>query len=300
MTSKNLFGINAFFVLVLIIVAAATAQLAAAQESDAPAITWSASSAGEGLPEQTAPGYIVFEVNGDNDTGYEVSVFRLKEGATLEAFKEVTAAIDRAVTGEGNVVEAINAGLEVSEVIGGIQAEAGASARFGAVLEEGSYVLQGTPGDDSPDSQGMPERTFKTLTVSGTPQAEAPEADQTVQMVDFAFALPTDIQAGEQLWQVSNVGQQLHHMVLFQLAEGKTMEDFQTWMLAEGQGEPAADFAGGVSIMSPGRSVYVPMNLEPGAYVAMCFMEDHRGNATGQPHFMLGMMQAFTVAGEQD
>lgn len=50
--------------------------------------------------------------------------------------------------------------------------------------------------------------------------------------------------------------------------------------------------------MSPGQSNYVTLDLTPGEYVAICFMPDHRGDATDQPHFMLGMMQNFTVAGE--
>lgn len=28
-----------------------------------------------------------------------------------------------------------------------------------------------------------------------------------------------------------------------------------------------------------------------------CFMPDHLGDATGQPHFMLGMAQEFEIAG---
>jgi hypothetical protein len=69
-------------------------------------------------------------------------------------------------------------------------------------------------------------------------------------------------------------------------------------METEGEGEPAADEAGGVGIMSSGQSNYVDLELSPGEYVAICFMPDHLGEATGQPHFMLGMMQSFTVAGE--
>lgn len=291
MNSKKVFGIYALFVLALALAAAALVQVAAAQGS-APTLTWTASAPGADIPEQVAPGYTVFNVAGD-DTGYTLNLFRLKEGASLDAFKEANAAIDQAFGGEGDPVAAINAGFELAEVVGEASANAGVSGSFGAVLDEGTYVLDGHP-----DSEGAPEHAYQTLTVSGQKQAEAPPADQTVQMVDFAFSLPPDIRAGEQMWQVGNSGQQLHHMVLFKLQAGKTIDDFQTWMQTEGEGEPAAEEAGGVGILSPGRTAYVPMNLEPGAYVAMCFMPDHRGDMTGQPHFMLGMMQSFTVAGE--
>ena len=61
---------------------------------------------------------------------------------------------------------------------------------------------------------------------------------------------------------------------------------------------PLAEEAGYVGVMSPGQSNYVTLDLTPGEYVATCFVPDHRGDATGTPHFMLGMMQNFTVAGE--
>jgi hypothetical protein len=264
-------------------------------EGEAPEVIWTASNEGEGLPEEGAPGYTVFTLENDGEGGRNLTLFRLKEGASLEAFQEAVRVVDQTFAEEGgDAPSAINAVLELADVLGETFAEPGGSGSFGVVLEEGEYLVESTPDSE----EGLPEHVYQTLSVSGEPQAEAPQADQTVQMVDFAFALPPDIQAGKQTWQVVNSGQQLHHMFLFRLQDGKTMDDFMAWMETEGEGEPAADEAGGVGIMSSGQSNYVDLELSPGEYVAICFMPDHLGEATGQPHFMLGMMQSFTVAGE--
>lgn len=265
---------------------------AASAQDAAPAVTWSSSTAGEGAPEQVAPGYTEFQIDDDGDSGYTLTVFRLEEGVTLEQFEAANAALDAAFGGGGDPTEALNAALELADAVAEVDAAPGQSATVGAVLEEGDYVLYG-----SPHGEGPPERTYRTFTVDGEPQAEAPEADVTVQMVDFAFALPPDIGPGEQTWHVLNAGQQLHHMVVFRLNEGATMDDVMSFVETE-EGPPPGEQAAYVGIMSDDRGVYQTVDLVPGEYVALCFMPDHLGDATGMPHVMLGMAQAFTVAAD--
>ncbi|CAN5562151.1 hypothetical protein BH24DEI1_BH24DEI1_17900 [soil metagenome] len=260
-------------------------------EGGASEVVWAASTEGEGIPEEVAPGYTVFTLDNDGEAPYTLTLFRLKEGATFEAFQAANARIEEAFAEGGDVVTAINEGLELVDVAGEFDAEAGESSSFGVVLEEGDYALEG-----SPQSEGVAERFYQTFTVTGEAQAEAPEADVTVQMVDFAFAFPPNLTAGEQLWHVVNSGQQLHHIVLFKLGEGMTVDDLMAWMETE-EGEPPGEPAGYVGIMSAGESNYHTLELSAGEYVAICFMPDHLGEATGMPHFMLGMMQSFTVAG---
>jgi hypothetical protein len=265
--------------------------LSIAQEG-AQEVIWAASTLAEGVPDQLAPGYTTFTLNSDNETGSTLTIFRLKEGTSLEAFQTAMNNIDTAFGTEGgDVATAINEALELGDVLGEATAEAGQSSSVGVVLEEGDYVLDFSPNLE----EGMPERTYHTFTVAGEMGATAPEADLTVQLVDFAFALPPDIRAGEQIWEVSNVGQQVHHMVLFKLLEGKTMDDFMAWMETEGEGEPAAEEAGGVGIMSSGQTSYTTLDLSSGDYVAICFLPDHSVGGDGAPHFTKGMMQMFTV-----
>jgi hypothetical protein len=245
-------------------------------------------------PAELSAGYHDFTVANGGEAGYNVVVLRLKEGATQDALIPAVEAVDQAFAGEGDPAEAFNRVLELADIYGEVYAESAAEGSVGMVLEPGSYLLV---GNVETEEGAAPQNTYTTLEVTGDAQADTPAADQVVQMVDFAFALPPDIQAGEQVWQVVNAGEQLHHMVLLKLHEGKTVDDAMAWMESE-EGPPPADEAGYVGVMSPGLSNYVTLELTPGEYFAICFMPDHAGEATGQPHFMLGMMQSFTVAGE--
>lgn len=288
MTKKLRSGWLPFLIVSFVLVVATLVQLAAAQ-ADVPSVSWTASTEGEGVPEQVAPGYTVFILNNDVEAAYTLTLFRLKEGATLEAFQAASARIEEAFAEGGDFATAINEGLELVDVVGEVDAETGETDSLGVVLEEGDYALEG-----SPESEGVSERFYQTFTVTGEAQAEAPEPDVTVQMVDFAFAFPPNLTAGEQLWHVVNRGQQLHHIVLFKPGEGVTMEDLMAWLETE-EGEPPGELAGYVGIMSSGESSYHTVELTAGEYVAICFMPDHLGEATGMPHVALGMIQAFTV-----
>lgn len=272
--------------LVLALMASAQAVLA---QDDVPSLIWTTGAAGENVPERVRPGYTEFVLDNDGDTDYTLTIFRLREGATFEEFREANARVDAAFEGGGDVVTAMNEGLALVEVMGEVDAEAGAANRVGVALEQGDYVLDGVPHIEGE------ERTYATFEVAGEPGGTRPEPDVTIQMVDFAFAFPPSITAGEQIWHVVNRGLQLHHMIVFRLAEGTTADDLMDWVEAM-EGPPPAEQTDYVGMMSPGRGVYQNLDLSPGDYVAVCFIADHEGEATGQLHVTLGMSQAFTVA----
>jgi len=273
----------------------AWAQEGAVQEAEATAITVTPTTALEDLPQELAPGYTTFALESATDNGATLSLFRLKDGVTAEELLPALEEIDRAFAGQGDPVEAINAALELADIVADLDAEPGQSQRVSVVLAEGEYVLDYAP---YPMEEGaLPARSPRSITVGGEVQTETPAADVEVQMVDFAFALPAGIGAGEQLWRVRNGGEQLHHMVVLRLNEGASAQDALAWLETE-EGPPPGEPAAYVGIMSPGYSADYQMDLTPGRYVAICFMPDHRGDATGQPHFMLGMIQEFEIAGE--
>jgi hypothetical protein len=67
-------------------------------------------------------------------------------------------------------------------------------------LQEGLHLVElvGPPG--TPD-------LITTFAVTGTAVTSTPPvADLQIDLVDFSFALPNEIQAGKQLWQINNVG----------------------------------------------------------------------------------------------
>lgn len=273
-----------------VVVAVSSLQNAAAQA--VPEVTWTASTPGEGVAEQLAPGYTTFTVINDADAGYTLSIDKLKEGATLEATQAAYTELDQAfASSEGNVNAAINKALELLDAVTEASAAPGARQSVGIVLEPGEYVLNGTLETE----QGSSERVYRTLTVSGEPQAAAPAADVTVQLSDFAITLPETLEAGSQTWQVSNLGRQIHHVVLFKLNEGATMDDFMGWMSSE-QGPPPAQDAGYVGVASTGQMSYHTLDFTPGNYVAICFLPDHAAGGDGAPHFTHGMIRNFEVA----
>jgi hypothetical protein len=49
---------------------------------------------------------------------------------------------------------------------------------------------------------------------------------------------------------------------------------------------------GGVEALDIGQRQWLPTTLQPGNYVAVCFIPDP---ATGKPHAALGMLREFTV-----
>jgi len=292
---KKVFGLYGVSVFLLAVLAATLTQLAAAQESGVFEAIYRARGNSFTGPDQLPAGFVNITLENGGESGYTLVLLRLKEGSTVEEVVSAVEAVDRAFAQGGDASAAINETLELASIVGDAFAEPGTSYRLGTTLEAGRYIAYGTAESAEEDAPRV--NTHRTLEVTGKPQAEAPEADQTVQMVDFAFAFPPDIQAGKQTWKVVNNGQQVHHLVLLKLHEGKTMDDVMAWMENE-EGPPPADEAGHVGSMSAGEENFVDFNLTPGDYVAICFMPDHAEDGDGAPHFVHGMMQSFTVAGE--
>lgn len=290
MNSKKLF--NTYSALVLALVMAAAVQLAGAQEHmhNYPELSLTVQDNAIEGPDSLEAGFYTLNVANESSLEPDLSIAKLNEGISveqaLEAFEALVASF---ATGEG--------GAEAEQQIASaVTMVGGPSIPNPAVieLEPGEYLafsIGANEDGQSHTSMGL-HKQF-TVAESSTP-AEAPQADLTVNMLEFAFTIPDEVQAGEQVWEVQNVGEQLHHLVLMKIQEGKTMEDIMAFMQNE-EGEPPADEAGYVNVLSPNQHNFVTFDLEPGSYVALCFITDAE---TGQPHVALGMIDAFTVAGE--
>jgi len=228
-------------------------------------------------------------------------IFRLNEGVTPEEAVEAMQQLDDASMSEdADPLAAMNALVEKVDFVGGPSASSeeapeGHNPSVGIVLEPGSYIFIGNYGDEN-DEMSLVSKPLEVR--SGNP-AEAPEVDLTVNMLDFAFTIPSEVNTGEQTWQIANRGEQLHHISVAKFKPGKTIDDVMAFMETE-EGDMPVDEVYHSNAIGPGESNYIYLDLEPGAYVALCFFPDHKGEATGQPHLALGMMQAFTVAGGKE
>lgn len=136
------------------------------------------------------------------------------------------------------------------------------------------------------------------FTVEGDPWGvPAPLADHEVGMVEMTFlGLDQPVAAGEQIWSLVNHGATWHEIQVIGMPELITPDElFEFFMTTESADDlaNAGYFQVGASgIMSPGVQIWLEMELQPGAYGALCFAPD---DFAGPPHAMQGMISTFEV-----
>ena len=109
---------------------------------------------------------------------------------------------------------------------------------------------------------------------------------------DSAYSGPDEIKGGWVKLTVTNEGQEGHHIQLIKLSDGKTVEDLNAALTADGENYPAwAMPYGGPNAPDPGGRVATILFLEAGNYA----MIDIIPNAEGRPHFQDGLIKALTV-----
>lgn len=136
------------------------------------------------------------------------------------------------------------------------------------------------------------------LSVGARTETRAPEAPQlvVVHAKDFAFTMPKTMKSGATTFRLVNEGKALHHVSLVRLQKGKTMADFMAFLKKPGPPFGWFTEVGGPNPAVPGGTVEASMNLEPGDYVALCFIPSVGESA---PHAMKGMVSAFTVTADK-
>lgn len=109
---------------------------------------------------------------------------------------------------------------------------------------------------------------------------------------DYGFDGPAHIPAGVTTLQVVNKGQDLHHVQLLKLLQGKTAADFRAALKANPAGFPAwIKFVGGPNAVTPGSKSLATMMLTEGEYLLICLIPDK----AGVPHVALGMEKSLSV-----
>jgi plastocyanin len=233
-------------------------------------------------PETLETGYQTLMFTNTGKEFHHLQLARLNGGVTLEQFQAA-------------LQESEFAALPLVEFVGGVGGIApGQTATTTVYLEKPGTYLELCL---IPNAEGVPHVALgmmKTIeVVAATATTDAPQADLVVDMLDFAFTIPGELNAGEQTWEVVNHGEQIHELVLGKIIEGKTLEDVMVY-LATGEMGPDAPFSmmGGTPGLSSVHSQFVGFDLTPGEYVTLCFFPDPE---TGLPHIALGMVSHFTV-----
>lgn len=256
---------------------------AAPPASPAPAsrvVAWEARDYSYEAPDTLPSGWVTIRMMNHGPETHHGQLLRLNDGVTFQAFSQ---AIQQ--EGEG--------ALRLTTLVGGPGAiDAHRADEVTLDLKPGSYVI----ACFVPSSDGVPHLAkgmLKPIEVTATdPSTAGPPATQgRFTMRDFSFEMPDRLAAGRASYEVANAGPQPHELVVVKLAEGKTVADVMTWYRAP-SGPPPFEAVGGINGLSAGVTGYMSLDLQPGAYAAICLVPDP---ASGQAHLHLGMAKAFAV-----
>ncbi len=167
----------------------------------------------------------------------------------------------------------------------------GGTAEATMDLAPGEYTLVCfIPGPDG--KPHMLKGMTRALTVTqGTSTAVLPTPDMMVKLTDYTFDMPDTVAAGHHVIRFDNAGPQMHEVVFVKLDAGKVAADFPKWAMKM-QGPPPGTPVNGVGTMTVGQSNTVQVDLTPGNYALICFVEDAKDH---KPHFTHGMVKTITV-----
>lgn len=215
--------------------------------------------------------------------------------ATVAEYEQTNDALLAAIATKADEGPSITTLMTQAEALGGTSVAAHETAQMFADLEEGTYVVAAAPQTDAQDSR--PWYAAFMVTESGEPVA-APQPANVLDLADFSFDIPATLDPGTRLWEITNVGEQPHLAAFFKLLPGKTAADAEAFFAAEdgAGGPPPFDPTETVEVgaLTPGATVYMPLDFSSGQWVAVCFVQDlHDAHVM---HFMEGMIEQFTVS----
>ncbi|MDQ4095617.1 MAG: hypothetical protein M3174_05360, partial [Actinomycetota bacterium] len=160
-----------------------------------------------------------------------------------------------------------------------------------AMLVLGAACGGGNGDDGGTDAGAQTEE-------SETPETEETEGTEeggglTITGVDFAFDAPASAPAGKTEITFANEGKEPHELIMVPLAENAPDV---TELIKMSQKEASKFFAGEPTStegpISPGETKSLEVELQPGTYGLVCFVESKKEK---KPHAFLGMVGQMTV-----
>jgi hypothetical protein len=148
-------------------------------------------------------------------------------------------------------------------------------------------------GDAEAFSADATFEKYTSLMSDSIDECDFPVTDVTA--VDYAFeGLPATFDAGTQAFKfINSSSKEEHELAILEKGEGTTESWDELLQLPEEQVGDKAQFKGSTFAPPGGESATV-VTLEPGSYVAVCFIPVG-GAEDGPPHFTKGMKHEFTV-----
>lgn len=242
-----------------------------------PVIAINASDFAFQMPDTIAGGLVTLRISNAGQELHHAAVYRLDDGKTVA---------DLANLKEGEAPTWL-------VPVGGPNAAMPGGAVEGTLnLRAGNYVVL----CEIPSADGklhLMKGMVKPLTVTAaTVQATPPEADITMNLADFTFALSKEITAGRHTFRVETAAGQPHEVVVVRLQPGKKAEDVFAWAMTMVGPPPVEGIVGGTTALGTGDAVYFTGDFTPGEYGLICFLPDL---TDGKPHAMHGMVRTLTV-----
>ncbi|HEX6576229.1 MAG TPA: hypothetical protein VF042_14775 [Gemmatimonadaceae bacterium] len=235
-------------------------------------------------PDQIPAGLTTFKMN---DTGKELHHATLVKLDSGKTFNDLMEGMKQMKPGTPPPGWAIPAG-------GPNAAAPGSTSALTTVLQPGNYAIVCF----IPDAKGVPHVAHgmaKALTVTPNPNANMsePSADITVTLKDYQFDFSQPLTAGKHTLKFVTAPGQPHEFTFFMLQPGRKAEDIPKFVETGMQGPPPGLPLGGVAAMGAGQAAYYEVDLKPGDYAIVCFLEDAKD---GKPHFMHGMIQQIKIS----
>jgi hypothetical protein len=168
--------------------------------------------------------------------------------------------------------------------------------------ESAQALLNIPAGDWAVFPEGNQQPVFITSAEGADSNATAPNPDLKIQLVDFAFGGFSNVEAGPQIWGITNLGNQPHMLTISKVPDGTTVAQVLNTLMGMNMGTPSPDALTedqfqnvpyGVLLLSTGQTMYLPIALDASTYAVLCFVTDPN---TGMPHVMEGMVAVFKTA----
>jgi len=234
-------------------------------------------------PDQIPAGLTTFKLTDNGKEMHHVTLIKLDSGKTYNDLMTGLKNMKPGTPPPGWVIPA-----------GGPNAAApGNSSSLTAVLQPGNYAIMCW----IPDAKGVPHvmsGMSKAMTVAenATANMMEPASDITVTLKDYQFNFSTPLTAGKHTLRIETAPGQPHEFTFFQLMPGKTAADLIKYVETGMQGPPPGMPLGGVSGVAAGIPSFYEVDLKPGDYAIVCFLEDAKD---GRPHFQHGMVQQIKI-----
>jgi hypothetical protein len=251
-----------------------------------PVVTIIATNYAYEAPDTVPAGVNVFRLVNRGDQPHAATIVRLEDGKTLSDYMEAYREAHRTR----------GARPAWAKFRGGPMAPIRGEGNATLYLEPGNYAwVCFVPGPDGV-SHMLKDNQVHAFVVSprsgDTPAPGAPEPTVSLRMLDYSFQLSAPLKAGRHMIRVENVGADYHHVLMFKLTPGKTIQDFQAWLQKNMEGEAPSTYVGAMAELSTGADAYFEVDLTTGEYVLVCLI-------TGRDevsHAAKGMIQQIRVS----